>query len=150
MKTILKLLFAALALAALNLPAPAQEGGEADDSLRVSGEASPDDPAPEQKPAPKKKKKKTKKQEAPSEYKFKAAEETPTYKFDKNADPIVKPSKKKKKSGKSAGGGSGDSVPKLKKVKSFNEADAPAEGGQKLPDGVKLPPGVKIPGMGGN
>lgn len=100
MKKLLNLFIALLLPAALCLPARAQDEGEAPSEETA---AAPEKPAAKpavKKAAPKKKaaKKKKKKAAKPvSEYKFPSAEATPTYKFDKKANPIMKPAKKKKK-----------------------------------------------------
>lgn len=147
MKNPLKLLLTILTLAALCLPAPAQED-EAPPANQPATEAPQADAAQEAPPpkrtAAKKKKKKAKKPEPASEYKFKTAEETPTYKFDKRADPILKPVKKKKKAKTEASeDGSGKPIPKLKRIKSIGEEDKPEVPG--------MPPGMPkgMPGMGG-
>lgn len=101
MKKLLNLLIALLLPAALCLPASAQDEGDAPSEETAA--AAPEKPAAKpaaKKTAPKKKAAKKKKKKAPkpvSEYKFPAAEATPTYKFDKKANPIMKPAKKKKK-----------------------------------------------------
>ena len=159
MKIFRRILPAAFFCAALCLPLFAQEEEGADNSEAMQGEMQgdttaeqPAGEAPEKtepkKARPKKaaaakpaaKKKAAKKKAPVSEYKFTNDNPTPTYKFDKRSDPIVKETKKKKKKAtkKDASGSSG-SVPKLKKVKSFNEADAPDAGGIKLPEGVNAP-----------
>jgi len=149
MKELSKLAFIVLAGAALSRPAFAQEetpaAGE-EPQAEAPAEQAPKTAPAAKKPAAKKKKAKKKKPAPVSEYKFQSAEETPTYKFDKKAEPILKPVKKKKKAAvKNDGAGQPASMPKLKKVKSFGEEDKP-EGGE-MP---ALPPGMKIPGMGGN
>lgn len=84
-----------------------------------------------------KKKAAVKKEKPVSEYKF-SSDPTPTYKFDKRSDPIVKEKKKKKTAAKKSDGSAKD-IPKLKKVKSFNETDTAGAGDAKLPDGVHIP-----------
>ena len=102
MKKLLNLFMTLLLPAALCLPAFAQDEGDA--PSEETGAEAPAKPAakpaakktaPKKKPAAKKKKKKAPK--PVSEYKFTSAEAIPTYKFDKKANPIIKPAKKKKK-----------------------------------------------------
>ncbi len=97
-------------LAALSLPAAAQDEGsdspEETTNTSATNTAAPEKPAvqkpEEKKPAPKKKAAKTtkkakkKKKTAPamSDYKFPSTDSVPTYKFDKKANPIMKPAKK--------------------------------------------------------
>ncbi|HBA59524.1 MAG TPA: hypothetical protein DCZ92_01615 [Elusimicrobia bacterium] len=151
MKTNLNLLFAVVLCAALSLPAFAQEEDPAammpEEGQTQEGAQSAADEAPAPKPKAKKaaaKKKKKKKPAPVSEYKFMAESNTPTYKFDKKADPIVKKSKKKKTAAKTEYDADGKPIPKLKKVKSFSEQDQP-EG----PAGANPLAGMNIPGMGG-
>lgn len=155
MKKYLTILPAALLCAALAAPLQAQDedlyGGEThSESVSKAKEKAPA-PAKAAKPAAKKPKKK-KRVEPVSEYKFKTESITPTYKFDKKADPILKPSKKKKSSGGGSAAGSGaGGVPKLKPVKSLNAPEEKEGGAGGAADlgGIKLPPGMNIPGMGG-
>lgn len=127
MKKILNLFLALLLPAALCLPAAAQEDSTA--PAEGTEAAAPAKPAVK-KPAPKAKKKKKKKPAPVSEYKFTAAEAVPTYKFDKKANPIVKPAPKKK-------GAKGPvkptgKLPVMQKAKYINEESATKapEGGQ--------------------
>jgi hypothetical protein len=87
MKNKLILLLALLLPGTLCLPAIAEEAAP------PAGEAAAGE-APK-KAAPKKKAKKKKKPAPVSEYKFSAIDKTETYKFDKKANPILKPAKKK-------------------------------------------------------
>ena len=133
MKKILNLLLALLLPAALCLPASAQEDGAAPaEESAAEGTEKPAAKPAAKKPAPKAKaKKKKKKKAAPvSEYKFTSADAVPTYKFDKKANPIVKPAPKKK-GGKAAAKPSGK-LPVMQKAKYINEESAtkPPEGGQ--------------------
>jgi len=91
MKIKFNLLLALLLPAALCLPVLAEE------AAAPAGEAAAEDvhKHAEKKPAAKKKAKKKKKAAPVSEYKFNAVEKTETYKFDRKANPIVKPVKKK-------------------------------------------------------
>ncbi|OGS14119.1 MAG: hypothetical protein A2285_10275 [Elusimicrobia bacterium RIFOXYA12_FULL_57_11] len=142
MKLPLKFVFAALAAATLCLPACAQEDEYPSETAvqerTTAANTAPARPAVK-KTAAKKKPVRKKKAAPVSEYKFQSAEQTPTYKFDKKADPILKPVKKKKPAKTAASGDTGKPIPKLKKVKSIGEEDAPPATG--------LPPG--IPGAGG-
>jgi len=133
MKKILNLLLAILLPAALCLPASAQEDGAA--PAEESAAEGADKPAAKpaaKKPAPKAKaKKKKKKKAAPvSEYKFTSADAVPTYKFDKKANPILKPAPKKK--GAKPAAKSTGKLPVMQKAKYINEESAtkPPEGGQ--------------------
>lgn len=134
MKKLLNLAIALLLPAALCLPVFAQEDGAA--PAEGAEAAAPAKPAPKpaaNKPAPKKKpaKKKKKKPAKPvSEYKFTAAEAVPTYRFDKKANPIVKPPPKKK-GGKAAAKPTGK-LPVMEKAKYIEEESAtkPPEEGQ--------------------
>lgn len=121
MKKILNLLLAILLPAALCLPAAAQDESTA--PAEGTETAAPEKPAAK-KPAPKAKaKKKKKKKPAPvSEYKFTAAEAVPTYRFDKKANPIVKPAPQKK-GDKGAAKPTGK-LPALQKAKYINEESA--------------------------
>lgn len=92
MKKRFNLLLALLLPAALCLPVFAE------DAAAPAGEtaAAEGHEHAAKKPAPKKKAKKKKKKAAPvSEYKFNAVDKTETYKFDRKANPILKPAKKK-------------------------------------------------------
>lgn len=97
MKKMLRLFAALLLPAALCLPAPAQEDGSTQDTT-ASASADTSAAPPAKKPARKTKAKKKKKKTAPavSEYKFKAVETIPAYKFDKKANPILKKAKSRK------------------------------------------------------
>ena len=133
MKKILNLLLALLLPAALCLPASAQEDGAAPaEESAAEGTEKPAAKPAAKKPAPKAKaKKKKKKKAAPvSEYKFTSADAVPTYKFDKKANPIVKPAPKKK--GGKAAAKPADKLPVMQKAKYINEESATktAEGGQ--------------------
>jgi hypothetical protein len=157
MKKIVRLLFSALALLALALPLRADddllpedlEARDGEEMVRPQNASAAGDSKPAVSNKVRAKRgsaKRKKKEEPPSEYKFKTEPTTPAYKFDKKADPILPAEKKKKKKAvKGKEGSGGQDVPKLKRVKSFNEKDDPAG-----PGGVQLPPGVKVPGMGGN
>lgn len=130
MKKILNLLLALLLPAALCLPAAAQDESTA--PAEGTEAAAPAKPAVK-KPAPKAKakKKKKKKPAAPvSEYKFTSADAVPAYKFDKKANPIVKPAPKKK-GAKGAVKPTGK-LPVMQKAKYINEESATKapEGGQ--------------------
>lgn len=130
MKNLSKLVFAAFIAAAPCLPAFAQEDEASMDEVPAETQAQapkapPAAPAAK-KPAVKKKKAKKKKAAPVSEYKFQSDNPTPTYKFDKKADPILKKAKAKKKAKTAAAVGTdGKPVPKLKKVKSIGEEDTP-------------------------
>ncbi|HAH32771.1 MAG TPA: hypothetical protein DCL44_10705 [Elusimicrobia bacterium] len=133
MKTTILLLSAFFITGALLLPADAQEKtsyAPQDGSLQTD---TADQPAAslkkvttKKKPA---KKKKIKKAAAPapvSEYKFKAVGTPPTYKFDKQGDPIIKTKpkaspKKKKKGRKSAATNTEQTTLKLQKTPGFGE-----------------------------
>ena len=133
MKKILNLLLAVLLPAALCLPASAQEDGAAPIEESAAAEtAKPAAKPAAKKPAPKAKpKKKKKKKAAPvSEYKFTSADAVPDYKFDKKANPIVKPAPKKKGT-KPAAKPTGK-LPVMEKAKYINEESATKapEGGQ--------------------
>lgn len=104
------------------------------------------------KPPPKKKgkksktSKKSKKSNTRTSYKFQAEEGTAAYTFNKKGDPIVKKSKNKKTSGKGAMGAYGKPIPKLKKVKSFDEQNKEEEQAGNPLDGINIP---GMPGAGG-
>lgn len=107
MKKTLNLLLALLLPAAVCLPVSAgdaapKEGAASTDTAKPSKPAA-------KKPAPKKKAKKKKKPAPVNEYKFGAVEKTETYKFDREANPIVKQKKAppKKKAAKPAPGTTG-------------------------------------------
>ncbi|OGR76983.1 MAG: hypothetical protein A2X32_06795 [Elusimicrobia bacterium GWC2_64_44] len=106
MKKKLILLLALLLPAALCLPAFAE------DAAAPAGETAAEDaPKPAaKKPAPKKKAKKKKKPAPVSEYKFNSVDKTETYKFDRKANPILKPAKKKAAPKKAAPKKAPDSV----------------------------------------
>jgi len=164
MKKSLKLILAVLACASLSLPVFAQDesapgDGQQDQSADQQPPAPPAEAPAARPPAPKpaakkagsKKKKavKRKKEKEVSEYKFTSDEPTATYKFDKKAEPILKKSKTKKKAGKKGEAASAGTTvkPKLQKVKSIGEEDAPAAPGA---GGAANPlAGMNIPGMGG-
>jgi hypothetical protein len=128
MKNLLNIIFTAFIAAALCLPAFAQEDeAPLDEAPQTEAPAQ----APKTAPAAKKpvviKKKKIAKKAAPaSEYKFQSVDTTPAYKFDKKANPIMKQEKKKKKTKAAAAGVTEiKPTPKLKRIKSIGEEDAP-------------------------
>jgi len=105
MKKDLNLVMAVFVLAALCLPALAQEEGAA---LKENTTAAAPARHVSKKAPARKKAKKKKPAPAESEYKFSSEESVPAYKFDKSANPIIKPAKKKKtakKGGKKAAAG---------------------------------------------
>lgn len=133
MKKILNLVLAFLLPAALCLPASAQEDGDAPDEESVAADtAKPAAKPAAKKPAPKAKpRKKKKKKTAPvSEYKFTSADAVPDYKFDKKANPIVKPAPKKK--GAKPAAKPAGKLPVMEKAKYINEESATKtpEGGE--------------------
>lgn len=146
MNILLKVIFTFCALTALSLNSFAQDeetAAEAGSALESPAQQAPQTAPAADKSTAKRKKIKRNKPAGESEYKFKSPEQTPAYKFDKKANPIIKPAKKKKKA-KASAGGAGAAIPKLKKVKSIGEEDSadPAAA-------LGLPPGTKIPGAEG-
>lgn len=122
MKKILNLFLTLLLPAALCLPAAAQEDGTSAEGTEAAAPAKPavKKPAPKAKARKKKKKKKT---AAPvSEYKFTSADAVPDYKFDKRANPIVKPARKKK--GAKGAAKPAGKLPVMQKAKYINEESA--------------------------
>lgn len=106
-RTLIPLLCAAFLFAALCPPARA-EAREAKPGSLEAPETSPD----KKKEKPKKKRKKLTQAKAVSEYKFIAADPTPSYRFDKKGDPILK----RGKYAKAAKGGGKKSLPKSSKA----------------------------------
>ena len=131
MKNIFKLSALVLITGLLCLPALAQDEEAA---APPADTAQADAEKPAAKPAPKKtakkKKPKKKKPAAPvSEYKFSSGGDmVPAYKFDKKANPILKPAKKKKPAKKAGAKTPAAPAPKLKPAKPIGAEDAPAEG----------------------
>ena len=141
MKNVFKLLALLLMTGLFCLPALAQDDETPVAPSEDAAQADADKPAP--KPAPKKpaRKKKPAKKKKPaepvSEYKFSSGGDmVPAYKFDKRANPILKPVKRKKPAKKGAGvkASTAPVAPKLKPAKSIGAEDAPAEGDQKQQD----------------
>ncbi len=131
MKNVLNLVLALLLPAALCLPASAQEDGAAPKEESATAETAKPAAKPAAKKTAHKAKKKKKKKAAPvSEYKFTSADAVPDYKFDKKANPIVKPAPKKK-GAKPAATKPAGKLPVMQKAKFIDEESAtkPHEGG---------------------
>ena len=129
MKNMLKIALTAFAFAALCGPAFAQNETAAPpgEETKAAAPAAPalKTAAVKKKPVKKKKKAKKKVPAPVSEYKFKAADAPPAYRFDKKANPIIKAKPKAKASSKKG--------KKNKKVKKSTDKDAPNTAEQPIP-----------------